>query len=227
MAPPELKSVHPLGKSPIVTIEPPAASTPMILAESGYISEYVTEHFGKHLMPEHWIPGKEGQVGGETESWLRYRFFMNYAEGSLMALNVQNLLFNGQKQLCHAKGPSANQTTVLTSPEIPFFVRPITRMVVAKFDDMYFKPNYKTHFGFLESELASSPNGGDFLCGPQLTSADILLSFPLFYAKSRKLIDSKACPKLAAYVDKLEASEGWKRSIKKAEEVTGEPFDLF
>ena len=39
LAPPELKEVHPLGKSPLVTIEVPGRE-PMVLAESAAIIEY-------------------------------------------------------------------------------------------------------------------------------------------------------------------------------------------
>ena len=92
MAPPELKQVHPLGKSPVVGVEAPQLKEPLVLAESALIVEYLSEHFAKHLVPKQWKDGMEGQIGGETETWQRYRFFMHYAEGSLMSLMVSNLL---------------------------------------------------------------------------------------------------------------------------------------
>ena len=93
-------------------------------------------------------------------------------------------------------------------------------------DSFYFKPNYKTHFDFLESQLATSPDGGEFLCGKNLTAADILMSFPL-QAGQRvlKQINANDYPKLNAYVNKLDSMEGYKRSVKKIEEITGEPLD--
>ena len=91
-ADPELKNVHPLGKSPVVGIEA-AGGAPIILAESGLITEYFTEHFAPHLAPQRYVDGKEGP-GLETESWLRYKFYLHYAEGSLMPVFVSNLLFN-------------------------------------------------------------------------------------------------------------------------------------
>jgi glutathione S-transferase len=84
LAPPELKKIHPLGKAPIIGITPENATEPIILAESGTIIEYLCEHFGKWLIPKRWVEGKEDRVGGETEEWMRYRYFMHYAEGSLM-----------------------------------------------------------------------------------------------------------------------------------------------
>ncbi len=92
LADPKLKEVHPLGKSPVVEIESPATEKPLVLAESGAIVEYLSDHCGKWLIPERYREGKEDQIGGETESWIRYRMYMHYAEGSIMPLNVIGLL---------------------------------------------------------------------------------------------------------------------------------------
>jgi glutathione S-transferase len=85
LAPPEMKKIHPLGKSPIIKVEAPN-SEPLIIAESGFMVEYLCEHFAPHLIPSRYQAGKDGQVGGETEEWLRYRYYMHYAEGSLMSM---------------------------------------------------------------------------------------------------------------------------------------------
>lgn len=72
-APPELKQVHPLGKSPVVTIEAPSLEEPLVLAESGAIVEYIIDHFGTHLIPKRYLDGSEGTIGAETKEWQRYR----------------------------------------------------------------------------------------------------------------------------------------------------------
>lgn len=87
---------------------------------------------------------------------------------------------------------------------------------------MFLTENLKTHFSFLESELASSPGGGKYLCGTDLTAADILMSFPLIAAKNK--IDRAQYPKLVAYADMLETHEGYVSSTKRIEEISGEPF---
>jgi glutathione S-transferase len=96
LAPPELKKVHPLGKSPLVTIAAPSLPEPIVLAESAAICEYLCDHFAPHLVPTRWREGCDGKVGGETEQWLRYRFYMHYAEGSLMSL-LMIAMFMGSK----------------------------------------------------------------------------------------------------------------------------------
>ena len=93
LAPPELKEIHPLGKSPLVTISTPSAA-PLVLAESSFIVEYLIDHFGPRFAPARYESGKEGQVGGETEAWVRYRYYMHYAEGSLMPYLLVGLLLS-------------------------------------------------------------------------------------------------------------------------------------
>jgi len=73
MADPKLKEIHPLGKSPVITIESPAASKPIVIAESAAIVEYIIDYYGQSMVPKRYQEGKEGQIGGETEAWLRNR----------------------------------------------------------------------------------------------------------------------------------------------------------
>lgn len=91
-APPELKNIHPLGKAPILVIESDARPTPLVLAESGNMIEYLIDHYGSRLAPKKFLDGTEGQVGGETEEWLRYRYYMHYAEGTMMIYLVVALI---------------------------------------------------------------------------------------------------------------------------------------
>lgn len=69
LAPPELRKIHPLGKSPVIQ---DGAEGPAI-AETGAIVEYLVEK-------------ADGRLGAppHREDALRYRFFLHYAEGSVM-----------------------------------------------------------------------------------------------------------------------------------------------
>ncbi|MDX1496816.1 MAG: glutathione S-transferase [Salinisphaeraceae bacterium] len=82
LAPPELKKVHPLGKSPVIT------DGDRTIAESGAITEYLIDNYGKdQFKPK---PG--------TEAALRNTYWMHYAEGTLMPLMVMTLIFNRVEQ---------------------------------------------------------------------------------------------------------------------------------
>ena len=92
-ADPELQKVHPLGKSPILEVQRNGRD-PLILIESGAIVEYLCDYYGQWLIPQRYESGKEGQIGEETEAFIRYRVFMHYAEGSIMPLNLIALLMS-------------------------------------------------------------------------------------------------------------------------------------
>ena len=44
-APPELKKIHPLGRSPLLEVQDRETGKKKILAESGFIFQYVLQHF--------------------------------------------------------------------------------------------------------------------------------------------------------------------------------------
>lgn len=83
----------------MVEIVPPGGGSPIVLAESAAITEFLCDYFGDWLVPKRYQEGKDGQIGGETESWLRYRMLMHYAEGSIMPLLVMALIVSSKDYL--------------------------------------------------------------------------------------------------------------------------------
>ncbi|KAL2146139.1 hypothetical protein VTI28DRAFT_4979 [Corynascus sepedonium] len=213
-APVELEKVHPLGKSPVVGITLPDPADPakqkeLVLAESGLIAQYLTEHFVHQtsLAPKRYRDGQEGQPGGETDEWLRYQYYLHYAEGSLMPPMVIALVLR-----------------ILQGPKVPFFVRPITSAAVEKMFSVWLGPEIAKHLAFIESQLETSPGNGQYLCGSSLTAADILMVYPLQDARERfsqvtagkgkgKL--GEGFPKVWAYLKRLEEEPAYKRAESK------------
>lgn len=77
LAPESLRRIHPLGKSPIVE------DGSLRLAETGAIVDYLVDRYGQELKPAQ---------GGE-DHW-RYRYWLHYAEGSLMPPLLLKFLLN-------------------------------------------------------------------------------------------------------------------------------------
>ncbi|HEX8481009.1 MAG TPA: glutathione S-transferase [Allosphingosinicella sp.] len=67
LAPPELRRVHPLGKSPVIEDEG------RVVAETGAVVEYLIDLADGRLGPP-----------ARRDDRLRYRHFLHYAEGSMM-----------------------------------------------------------------------------------------------------------------------------------------------
>ena len=78
LAPPSLRAVHPLGKSPVIT------DGGLTLAESGAIVEYLADRYGN---------GRFAPAPG-TPDRLRYTYWMHYAEGSMMPPLLLKLVFD-------------------------------------------------------------------------------------------------------------------------------------
>jgi glutathione S-transferase len=68
LAPPELKAVHPLGKSPVIT------DGDVTVAESGAIVEYIAQKYGRGRL----VPAPD------TAAAIKYLQWLHFAEGSAM-----------------------------------------------------------------------------------------------------------------------------------------------
>jgi glutathione S-transferase len=183
LAPAALKAIHPLGKSPVIT---DGAET---IAESGAILEYLVERYGAqgqgelaHLQPP---PG--------TPEYRQSRFWMHYAEGSLMNWLVMKLVF----------------MTIPTQP-MPFFVRPIARKLCTTVQAKLINPNVETALAFMEEHLARHK----WFAGKQISIADFQMSFAVVAALARGA-DAARYPKLAAYKTRMEARPAYQRAVAK------------
>jgi glutathione S-transferase len=78
LAPPELKKVHPLGKSPVIT------DGNLTIAESGAIIEYLVSTYGNGKL--------------KSNEPLRYTYWLHFAEGSAMPPLLLTLVFNKVEQ---------------------------------------------------------------------------------------------------------------------------------
>jgi glutathione S-transferase len=77
LAPPSLRAVHPLGKSPVIT------DGDLTLAESGAIVEYLVDRYGGgRLIPP-----------AGTRERQRFTYWLHYAEGSAMPPLLLKLVF--------------------------------------------------------------------------------------------------------------------------------------
>ena len=86
LAPAELRRIHPLGKSPVLT------DGDVVVAESGNIIEYILDKYGNgRLRPPEGSPER-----------LKYRFWTYYSDGQVMAPLIVSLIF---KSIVDAKKP--------------------------------------------------------------------------------------------------------------------------
>jgi len=180
LAPPELRAVHPLGKSPVIE------DGEVTMAESGAILEYLVERHGA---------GRLVPAAGTAEG-LRYRYWMHFAEGSMMPPLLLKLVFD----------------RIETAP-MPFFVRPIARAIAGRAKAGFILPNVERSLDYLESELGRH----EWFAGTQFTAADIQMSYPVEAARARGGLDAKR-PRLMRYLERIHARPAYQRAIEKGGE---------
>jgi glutathione S-transferase len=183
LAPPELKQVHPLGKSPVIT------DGDLVIAESGAILEYLAETYGDLARGD--LAGLLAKPG--TPEHRQLRFWMHYAEGSLMNWVVMKLVFR----------------SIPTQP-MPFFVKPIARQLCQKVQAKLIDPNLRTSMDFMEAHLGKST----WFAGEQLSLADFQMSFAVAALLARSDA-AKQCPNIAAWLARVEARPAYQRALAK------------
>ncbi len=174
LAPKKLQQLHPLGKSPILTDDE------ITVAESGAILEYVLDRHGR------------GQLRPEDETRHRqYRYWLHYAEGSLMPLLVMRLVFERVP-----KGP------------MPFFVRPVARLITSKVNEKFLGPQIARHLDYIESHLGQH----EWFAG-EFSAADIQMSYPLEAASSR--VDLAGYPAIRSFLERCRADEAYQTALER------------
>ena len=178
LAPASLRAVHPLGKSPVIT------EAGLTLAESGAIIEYLAEREGR-LVPTLGSP-----------EWKRYRYWMHYAEGSLMPPLLLKLVFDR-----------------IEKAKAPFFVRPVMRGIARTAKQSFVEPQIRLHLDYLEGELAKST----WFAGEEFSAADIQMSFPIEGAAARGGLDASR-PNLIAFLERVHARPAYQRALQRGGE---------
>ncbi|MFY9643424.1 MAG: glutathione S-transferase [Rhodomicrobium sp.] len=177
LAPAALKRVHPLGKSPVVTDDG------QTFAETGAIIEYLLGRYGEgRFMPEHGTP-----------AYLRYVYWLHYAEGSAMTPLLLKLIF-----------------TRIAEQPAPLFVRPVLKQVARRLQQVLADPQLALHIGYWESELGKN----EWFAGNDFTAADIQMSFPVEAAASRAQFGGKY-PKLQGFLNRIHARAAYQRALER------------
>ncbi|MFI8418019.1 glutathione S-transferase family protein [Serratia sp. NPDC078593] len=182
LAPAELKHIHPLGKSPVIV------DGDLTLAESGAIIDYLQEAYDA-----------QGQfIPTDYHARQQYRYWLHYAEGSLMPLMVMKLVFG---RLGH--------------PPMPWLMRPIAGAIGKGVQRKYLDKQIATHRDYLEQHLATNT----WFVGNDFSAADIQMSFPIEAMAARNGLDGY--PKLSGFLRRIQTRPAYQRALEQ-----GGPYDL-
>jgi len=180
LAPPELKKVHPLGKAPVIT------DGDRVVAESGAILEYLVGRYDRNRL----------LTPLDEEEALECRYWLHYAEGSLMPLVVMRLIFSR-----------------MGKPPVPWLLRTIGAAFGNGVRKGFLDKQLTTHRQFIEQHLTRLP----WFAGQHLTLADIQMSFPIQGLAARGGLDGM--PATQAWLDKISRRPAWQRAIQQGGEL--------
>ncbi|KOC88611.1 glutathione S-transferase family protein [Winslowiella iniecta] len=180
LAPPELKKIHPLGKSPVITDDN------RVIAESGAILEYLAERYDTEYRLKL----------SDEEEQLQSRYWLHYAEGSLMPLLVMKLIFSR-----------------MGKPPVPWLMRPIGAAFGKGVQKAYLNKQIATHQQFIEQHLAKN----SWFAGQNFSIADVQMSFPLQALITRGSLGNT--PHTQAWLDKIQTRAAWQRAIQQGGEL--------
>lgn len=174
LAPDELKKVHPLGKSPVISDDN------RVVAESGAILEYLEAHYD----------AAERLQLSDHEEIIQSRYWLHYAEGSLMPLLVMKLIFSRM-----GKAP------------VPWLLRPIGSAFGKGVQKGYIDPQLATHRQFIEQHLTRH----EWFAGSRFSIADVQMSFPLQALTARG--GGADSPAVQAWLAKVQQRAAWQRAL--------------
>lgn len=186
-APESLKKVHPLGRSPVLEIEDRETGKKKVIPESGFIFQYVLQHFDKSKLLGNDDPDKADQI----------QYYLFYSEGSLQPPLMIEYILSLAKE----------------SP-VPFPVSYLVGKVADKISEKYSKGEVKNQLDFIEGEI--SKNNG-YLVDGKLSAADILLSLPLQMAFLRGFAKAEEYPNIQAWSKNIKAVDSYATAKEKAE----------
>ncbi|KAM3163144.1 Gtt1p [Lachancea thermotolerans] len=190
-APEELKKIHPLGRSPLVEIEDKETGKKKILAESGFIFQYVLQHFDNSKLLSN----------DNSDMAENIQYYLHYVEGSLQPpLMIEFIL------------------SMAKSAPIPFPISYLTGKITDKISEKYSKGELKNQLDFVEGEI--SKNKG-FLVDGKLSGADILMSFPLQMAFLRNFAKQEQYPNIKEWLERLTSLESYTTAKEKASSYGG------
>jgi glutathione S-transferase len=133
--------------------------------------------------------GRFGAPETGAARW-QYRHFLHYAEGSAMPPLVMKLVFS--------RLPGG----------LPKLLRPLVRPVFAKLDTVFLEPQLQRHADYWEQALAET----GWFAGPEITAADIMMSFPLETARGRVGFDAR--PNCRAFLDRIHARPAYQKALE-------------
>lgn len=178
-APESLKQIDPLGKSPVIT------DGELVIAESGAIIEYLIDTYDteQQFRPK------------DPKALLDYRYWLHFAEGSMMPLLVMRLVLS----------------KAVDKP-MPFFIKPVIKKFVQALNQYFIDPRIIPQLKLVDKHLSNNK----WFAGDELSGADFQMVLALQLAYMR--FDMTPYHHIKKYIEQVEKIESYQKAMKKLSE---------
>jgi len=129
----------------------------------------------------------------DKASLVKYRYWMHYAEGSLMPLLLMKLIFDQ-----------------LSKPPMPLPIRPVAGLIAKGVKAKFVNPRITQNMDFIEAELGKTR----WFAGEEMTAADMQMSFPL-EAASMRVPGMEKRKNIARFLKRIHALPTYKRALER------------
>ena len=183
LAPDSLKAIFDLGRSPVVTLDDDVHTT---LGESGAIVEYFAQTH----------PARQLTIAPNDPFYSQYLYWLHFAEGTMMPPLIANLVLGKAK-----------------TKKKPFLIKAIADKVIDAILNAYYAPNNEQNIAHVEKHLAQQvAQGSDFFVGDKLTTADVMMLFPLeaMVASAPKSMPSH----IVGYVNRMHQRPAYQQALQ-------------
>lgn len=220
-APPELKRIFPLGKSPILEVTAGGEgadfhsggsgndndnanddeagldaifpNSPTVITESRLILQYIAESYSRGI----WTP--------RTAAERRRDVYWQEFSGSTLSPIVERILVFD-----------------LIPANTPVVARPLTWVIFHPFVAL-FKKDLVLPFELMENSLSDTC---PWFAGRKLGLADFCLSWPLDLVSQRRYLDPARYPRLADWLRRIHAREAYQRAVDRSGSYDLNTFDM-
>ncbi len=174
-APDSLKQIDPLGKSPVIT------DGELVIAESGAIIEYLIDTYDS----EQQFKPKDGKA------LLDYRYWLHFAEGSMMPLLVMRLVLSKSVER-----------------PMPFFIKPVIKKFVQALNQYFIDPRIIPQLELVEKHLSNN----QWFAGDKLSGADFQMMTALQLANMR--CDMTPYRHIKQYMEQVQKLESFQKALQ-------------
>ncbi|KZP04654.1 glutathione S-transferase [Athelia psychrophila] len=191
LSPDSLKVLHPAGTAPVIT------DGPVVLAESQAIAEFIVNKYGRD--PATKKPRLTVTLEDGEGAYADYLYWLNFANGTFQCAISRNMNFKRVEGLV----PAENPVRVFVLKKLESGLDQLEAQLVKVEGEV--------------GQIAGTEPGPAYLCGHDLTLADIMTVFSLTTMRGFYSLDLSGWPAVLRYLQRIGKRDAYQRAMERGD----------